>query len=152
MTLAEWAGTDSNVSDLRVDDVELRTRTAVQTLRLLPRRGIKTVALGGRFVARPKPVEIRSEHEKRFLEVVGADSTPEPFEARDEIRAIDLDRGLLVLGKRARVHCFVGRELLGEVAAVGVQARVVGLRYRPLGGRPFVLAEAVEVEEASSEE
>lgn len=152
MTLAEWAGTDSNVSDLRVDDVELRTRTAVQTLRLLPRRGIKTVALGGRFVARPKPVEIRFEHEKRFLEVVGADSTPEPFEARDEIRAIDLDRGLLVLGKRARVHCFVGRELLGEVAAVGVQARVVGLRYRPLGGRPFVLAEAVEVEEASSEE
>ncbi len=152
MTLAEWASTDSGVADLRVDDLEQRTRTAVQALRLLPRRGIKTVALGGKFVARPKSVEIRSEHEKRFLEVVGAESTPERFDERDEIRAIDLDRGLLVLGKRARTHCFVSRDLLGDVAAVGVQARVVGLRYRPLGGRPFVLAEVVEVDDAPTDE
>ncbi len=152
MTLAEWASTDSSVSDLRVDDVEQRTRTAVQTLRLLPRRGIKTVALGGKLVARPKPVEIRAEHEKRFLEVVGAEATPEKFDERDEVRAIDLDRGLLVLGKVGRTQCFVNRELLGEVAAVGVQARVVGLRYRPLGGRAFVLADAVEIEEAPPDE
>jgi hypothetical protein len=147
MTLAEWASTASDVSDLPVDDIEQRTRTAVQALRLLPRRGVKTAALGGKFVARPKPVEIRSEHEKRFLEVVGAEATPEPFDERDEIRALDLDRGLLVLGKRNRTQCFVRRELLGEVAAVGVEARVVGDRYRPLGGRPFVLATDVEVEE-----
>lgn len=152
MTLAEWASTDSTVSDLRVDDVEQRTRTAVQALRLLPSRGIKTVALGGRFVARPKPVEIRSEHEKRFLEVVGAEATAESFDERDEIRAIDLDRGLLVLGKGARTRCFVSRELLGEVAAVGIQARVVGHRYRPLGGRAFVLAETIEIEEGDDEE
>lgn len=152
MTLAEWASTDTDVSDLRVDDVEQRTRMAVQALRLVPRRGIKTVALGGKLVARPKPVEIRPEHERRFLEVVGAESAAEPFDGRDEIRAIDLDRGLLVLGKHARLSCFVSHEHLARVAAVGVQARVVGRRYRPLGARPFVLAENVDIEEASVDE
>lgn len=152
MTMAEWASTDGAVSELRVDDVGQRTRTAVQALRLVPRRGIKTVAIGGRLVARPKPVEIRAEHEKRFLEIVGAESTPQEFDEKDEIRAIDLDRGLVVLGKRARVHCFVRREILADIAQVGVQARVVGRRYRPLGGRSFVLASDVEIDEPAQED
>ncbi len=152
MTLVEWAGTEAEVGDLRLDDVAERTRTAVQALRLLPRRGIVAVAIGGRLVARSKPVELRAAHEKRFLEVIGAEAAPEDFDASEEIRAIDLDRGLLVLGRRERVHCYVRAEALGEVAEVGVRARVVGRRYRPLGGRAFVLADTVEVERSGTEE
>lgn len=150
MTLAEWASTEAAVSELRLDDVQQRTRSAVQALRLLPRRGIKTVAVGGKLVSRSKPVEILARHEKRFLEVVGAEATPEAFDESDEIRAIDLDRGLLVLG-RPRVPCFVRPEILEQVVEVGVKARVVGERYRPLSGRAFVLADSVEIDETASD-
>lgn len=143
--MVEWAETSTGVRELRIDDVEQRTRTAVQALRLLPRRGIKTVAIGGKLIARQKPIEVRAEHEKRFLEVVGAETKPAAFDEKEEIRAIDLDRGLVVLGKKARLPCYVRPELLGEVAAVGVQARIVGKLYRPLQGKPFVLADEIDV-------
>ena len=67
------------------------------------------------------------------------------FEGGYSTGQINLDRGLLILGKRARTPCYVRQELLSEVAFVGVQARVVGTQYRPLGNRPFVLVESIEV-------
>ncbi len=76
-------------------------------------------------------------------------ATPEPFDTKDVIRAIDLDRGFLVLGKQARIPCYVRPERLHEIAQVGVSARVVGERYRPLRGPAFVLADRVEVEGSS---
>jgi hypothetical protein len=121
-------------------------------LRILPRRGIKTVAIGGKLVARSKPVELRADHEKRFLEVVGAEASPEAFDETEEIRAIDLDRGLVVLGKKARVPCYARPDVLGDVAAVGVQARVIGKRYRPLGGKPFVLADQIDVDRQAGDD
>ncbi|MCC6525918.1 MAG: hypothetical protein IT373_24940 [Polyangiaceae bacterium] len=146
VTIAEWAESAAAVSELQLDDVDQRTRTAVQALRILPRRGIATVAVGGRLVGRSRPVELHPAHEKRLLEVVGAQMTPEDFDETDEIRAIDLDRGHVVLGKEARHQCFVRPDQLGEVAFVGVPARIVGQRYRALVGRPFVLADSIDVQ------
>jgi hypothetical protein len=145
LTLAEWAGSDGTLADLPVDDPEQRTRAALQARRLLPRRGIQTVAVGGLFVARSKPVEFHASYDRRFLEVVSSEAPPIPFDQTDEIRAIDLDRGLIVLGKQ-RIQCFVGREYLAEVTAVGIRARVRGQQYRPLLGKAFVLADSVENE------
>ncbi|NJK32815.1 MAG: hypothetical protein HC927_10625 [Deltaproteobacteria bacterium] len=149
LTVVEWAGSGASLADLGVDDAEQRTRFALQARRLLPRRGIKTVAVGGLLVARSKPIEIHAAHESRFLEVVGSQSPAHPFDETDEIRAIDLDRGLVVLGKQ-RTQCFVHPEHLGEVAEVGVQARVRGQQYRPLMGRAFVLADTIEIEPGPS--
>lgn len=147
LTLAEWANSGSNLDELPLDDPDQRTRAALQGRRLLPRRGIKSVSIGGLFVARAKPVEFRANFEKRFLEVVvdSSESTSTPFDQRDEIRTIDLDRGLVVLG-RERIHCFVHPEQLGDVAEVGVPARVRGNRYQPFGRTPFVLADFLEAE------
>lgn len=150
LTLAEWAGSDASLEDLPVDDPEQRTRIAVQARRLLPRRGIERVAVGGLFVARSKPVEFRASFEKRFLEVVSSDSAPVAFDQTDEIRAIDLDRGLVVLGKQ-RMQCFIGREDLVDVTGVGIRARVRGQQYRPLFGKTFVLAESIETEIGAGE-
>jgi hypothetical protein len=137
-----------------------------------PRRILETYLayLRDRFPAKPpmplfqlvgqdEPGAQTAEHLRGFVEAITpgmleespsqpkdiAGSAPEPFDKRDEIRAIDLDRGLLLLGKKARIPCYVRPELLGDITFVGVEARVIGTQYHPLGGRPFVLAEAIEV-------
>lgn len=150
VTLAEWANTDAPVGELGVDDVNQRTHTAVQALRLLPRHGVKTVTLGGTLVARSKPVDIHEGHEKRFLEVVSAESTPIPFDKTEEVRAIDLDRGVIILGRKERMQCFLPPEKLQELTEVGVTARVEGQLFRPFAGRPFVIAAEVTPSESDS--
>jgi hypothetical protein len=149
VTIAEWAATPAPIDALPVDDVQQRTKAAVQALRILPRRGIRTVSLGGRLIARSRPVELSTEHEKRFLAVVGAEAAVETFDTKEEIRAIDLDRGLLLLGK-ARVHCYVRPDQLSEITAVGIQARIRGQLYRPIGSRPFVIVESIQTEERAA--
>ncbi|MBK8213703.1 MAG: hypothetical protein IPK71_08130 [Myxococcales bacterium] len=151
VTIAEWAAGEADVADLRIDDPVTRARTAVQVRRLVPRGSIKSVSFGGKLLSRSVPAVLRGEHEARVLKVVSDIATPEPFDTKDVIRAIDLDRGFLVLGKQARIPCYVRPELLHEIAQVGVSARVVGERYRPLRGPAFVLADRVEVEGSSDE-
>ena len=151
VTIAEWAEGGAEVSELRIDDAEARTRAAVQVRRLVPRGSIKSVSFGGKLLSRALPAVLRGDHEARILKVVSELAAPEPFDTKDMIRAIDLDRGLLVLGKQARIPCYVRPELLHEIAQVGVAARVVGERYRPLKGPAFVLAERVEVERAAED-
>jgi len=139
LTVGDWAKTGDGVDALMLDEVERRTQIAVQALRLLPPRGVASVEIGGALVARPKPVEFRSTYAERFMAVVGAESAPEPFDETDEIRAIDLDRGTLQMGKRgARPRCFARPELLADLREVGVRARVLGALHRPTGRRPFV--------------
>jgi hypothetical protein len=116
LTMAEWADSDATIEELPVDDAEQRTRLAVQARRLLPSRGIETVSVGGQLVGRSKPVEFRGAHERRFLSVIEASIAPQPFDERDEVRAVDLDRGMIALGKK-RVPCYVRPGMLGEVAA-----------------------------------
>ncbi len=151
LTLAEWAETDASLTDLPLDDPNQRMRLALQARRLLPRRGIESVAVGGLFVARSKPVEFRASHEARFLAVVSSESEPAQFDHTDEIRAINLDRGLVLLGK-ARMQCFIPREQLVDLAEVGVRARVRGRRYQPLMGKPFVLADSLEIERQANDD
>jgi hypothetical protein len=151
LAMGEWAGSDAPLKDLPVDDADQRTRLAVQARRVLPSRGIESVSVGGRLVGRSKPVEFRAEHERRFLSVIESSTHPQPFAERDEVRAVDLDRGVLVLGKKLRMPCYVRPGMLGDVAAAGVTAHVEGQLYRPLGARPFVLVERLEVGEPPAE-
>jgi hypothetical protein len=105
--------------------------------------------LGGQLIARSKPVDIHVEHEKRFLEVVSENSSPSPFDRTDEIRAIDLDRGLISLGRnKDRMQCFLPPPQLEELSEVGVTAQVTGRLYHPFTGRPFVIADKVTVVES----
>lgn len=146
VTLAEWAGSDAGVSDLAIDTVEQRTRTALQAVRLVPRRGIQAVELGGKLVARSRPVELVAGHEKRFLQVVGDRAPVDSFDESDEIRAIDLDRGWIGLGRgRPRLKCYARSEVLTAIGEVGVRARVIGQRYRPANGQSFVFADTIEI-------
>ncbi|MBK9260655.1 MAG: hypothetical protein IPM54_12640 [Polyangiaceae bacterium] len=144
ITMGEWAGSGSNVSDLPVDDVEQRTRVAVQSLRILPQAGISQVAIGGKFIGRARPVEFHPEHEKRIMEVIGSVAASEPFDRQDETRGVDLDRGLVILGQKERLHCYVRAEDLGNMARAGVQAHVRGTLFRPLTGKQFVRAEKLD--------
>jgi hypothetical protein len=151
LTLAEWAAGDEPVDQLALHDVEGRVRAALQARRLLPRMGITTAEIGGTLMTRSKPVELHASFDRRFVQVVAAHSSPMPFDRRDEIRAIDLDGGFLALRtgpKRSeRVQCYVEPEQLAAIGEVGVRAHVTGLIYQPLGGRPFVLADRVDVED-----
>lgn len=152
VAVGEWASSSTDVTEVPVDDVEQRTRVAVQALRILPRRGIATADIGGRLIGRSRPVAFRAEHERRLVDVIGSTTKGEPFERQDEIRGIDLDRGLVILGKRERLTCYVRREQLGSVALAGVQAHVRGSVFRPLTGRPFVLAEEIVFSDSPEEE
>jgi hypothetical protein len=143
VTMTEWADTNSELKGLAMDDLEGRTRTAVQALRVVPRRGIQSVRIGGKLIGRVKPIELRPEQEKRFVEVIGAGTSPEAFDVEDEVRAIDLDRGVLRLGKKAKTTCYVRPDHFANVAEVGVRVRVVGSKFRPLNGSPFVLVAEV---------
>jgi hypothetical protein len=151
LTMGEWAGASASLKDLPFDDANQRTRLAVQARRLLPSRGIESVGVGGTLVGRSKPVEFRAEFEPRFREVIQASIAPQKFEARDEVRAVDLDRGLIVVGKKLRMPCYVRTGMLGNVAVAGVQAHVEGQLYRPLGERPFVLVDKLELSEPPAE-
>ena len=151
VTMAEWAVSSAELSSLAMDDVDARTRMAVQALRVVPRRGIQMVSIGGKLIGRAKPIELQAEQEKRFVEVVGAGASPEAFDQEDEVRAIDLDRGVLRLGKRPGMVCYVRPDQLANVAEVGVTARVVGQRYRPPSGVAFVLVSELFVQRGSDE-
>jgi hypothetical protein len=152
VSMGEWASSSADVADVPVDDVEQRTRVAVQALRILPRRGIAAAEIGGKLIGRSKPVAFRPEHERRIVDVIGSSTKPESFDRQDEIRGIDLDRGLIILGKKSRLTCYMRPEQLGSVALAGVQAHVRGSLYRPLSGRPFVLVESLDLIEPAEEE
>ncbi|MCA9574911.1 MAG: hypothetical protein R3B40_08205 [Polyangiales bacterium] len=147
-TIAEWADTTDGMDGLALDDMEVRTHAALQTLRLLPSRGIASVEVGGLAMGRAKPVTLRPTQERRMMSVVAERADEEPFEHRDEIRAIDLDRGFIKLGHKPSVVCYASPELLEDVQRVGVVARVVGKRLSPrLGKAPFVVASSIEHDE-----
>jgi hypothetical protein len=133
--------------DARALHPEQRTRVAVQALRILPRRGVASVSIGGRIIGRSRPVELRAELERRIVEVIGSTTQPVPFERHDVVRGVDLDRGLVVLGRVERLPCYVYPELIGDVAVAGIGARVRGQLYRPVFGKPFVLASGVDFDE-----
>ena len=97
-------------------------------------------------------MEFRAEQERRLVDVIGSTTKGEPFDRHDEIRGIDLDRGLVILGKKERLTCYVRREQLGNVALVGVQAHVSGSMFRPLTGRAFVLADEITFTDSPEEE
>ena len=103
--------------------------------------------VGGKLVSRSKPIQLRADFELPLLKVVSAQAEPEPYEAHDQVRAIDLDRGLILFGKRERLQCFVKPEQFANLTEVGVRARIRGRHYRPLMGKPFVLVDEIEVEE-----
>lgn len=151
LTIAEWAGSDAELSSLAMDSVEERTRTAVQALRVVPRRAIQSVRIGGKLIGRAKPIELQAEQEMRFVEVIGAGAAPEDFDVKDEVRAIDLDRGFLRLGKKSKITCYVRPDQLASLAEVGVPARVIGKRYRPPTGASFVLVDRLEPEKEIEE-
>ncbi|WP_437710865.1 hypothetical protein WMF45_38010 [Sorangium sp. So ce448] len=139
VTMGEWAASEAEVNALPVDDVEQRSRTTVQAMRIVPRRGIVKAEIGGTLVGRAKPVEFRPEHERRFLAVLGSSAPSEDYDKTEEVRGIDLDRGLVIVNRKARLPCYVRPEHLQEVTEVGIQAHVRGTLYKPLAGRPFVI-------------
>jgi hypothetical protein len=150
--LGEWASSSAGVNDLPVDDVQRRTLLALQTLRILPRGGVEEVGIGGQLIGRSRPVVFRADHERRLIDVVGASTPPQPFDQSEEIRAVDLDRGYIILGKAARLRCYVRPDHLPEVVAVGVRARVIGQLYHPIDGKPFVLVDTLEGATVPSDE
>lgn len=144
VTIAEWAESGASVAELGIDDLETRTRTAVQALRVVPQRDIKSVRIGGRLIGRQKPAIIRPLHQTRLVEVASAGSKREPFDQTDEVRAIDLDRGLLRLGKKPGVDCYVRLDQ-AELVWIGTRVRVKGEQLRPRGARkPFVIVDTLE--------
>ncbi|KIG16344.1 hypothetical protein DB30_04511 [Enhygromyxa salina] len=147
LALSEWAGEGAGLAEVPVDDPEQRTKAALQARRLLPRRGIESVEIGGKLVARSKPIQLRAAFEARFMEIVGAETEAEDFDERDQVHTIDLDRSVILLGERRRLPCFMRPEQLGDITEVGVQARVRGWQYRPLMTNAFVLVDSVELED-----
>lgn len=139
VTMGEWATSEAEVSALAVDDVDQRRRMTVQAMRLVPRRGIVKAEIGGTLIGRAKPVEFRPEHERRFFEVLGSSAPFEVYDRTEEVRGIDLDRGLVTVNRKMRLPCHVRPEHLQEVTEVGIQAHVRGTLYKPLAGRPFVI-------------
>lgn len=140
VTMGEWAASEAEVSALPLDDVEQRSRMTVQALRIVPHRGILKAEIGGTLIGRSKPVEFRPEHERRFLSVLRSSAPSEVYDETEEIRGIDLDRGLVIVNRKMRLHCYVRPEHLQEITEVGAQAHVQGTLYRPLAGQPFVVA------------
>ena len=78
--MGAWAASTEVVEQAPIDDPEQRTRVAVQALRILPRGGVAAVAIGGRLIGRSRPVELRADHQRRLVEVIGSTTTPEPFD------------------------------------------------------------------------
>jgi hypothetical protein len=145
---ATWLESGDDVSALPIDDNDARVRAAVQTMRLLPRRDVALVEIGGVLAGAPKPFVLRASHQGRCVSILAAQSAPRPFDETDEIRGIDLDRGIVTLGKRRRLTCYVPSGLLGtEVREVGVRSRVRGHLYAPPLSPPFVMAESIELDE-----
>jgi len=144
-TMVEWAASTAELNTLAMDDVETRTRTAVQALRVMPRRGVEKVSLGGKLMGRAKPIVLAPAQQSRLVEVASAGTTPISFDRTDEVRAVDLDRGFIRLGKSPRVVCYVQQDELVKVTEVGVRARVLGDLYKPPSGAAFVLVRGLDV-------
>ncbi|MCA2977693.1 MAG: hypothetical protein INH41_02370 [Myxococcaceae bacterium] len=144
IAVTEWAAHDTPLGALQLSDA---SRVALQAQRLLPSAGIDQVELGGRLLARPSPVIFRASQRRRLLEVATSGATQEPFEREDEIRALDLDRGTISIGKQQRVECFAAPDLLELVTEVGVTAKIVGTLIKRIVGKPFVVVDSLTVPE-----
>lgn len=125
-------------------DVESRTRTLVQTLRILPRGGVEEVKIGGTYVGH-RPVGFRRVHAPKVMAAVAEGTAPGPYDVTARIRAIDLDRGSITHGRKKdeRILCYLPPD--HRLTRVGVDARIVGKRYQPRHGHPFVIAEEIEL-------
>lgn len=144
--LAQWLDSEAPVSEVPIDDPELELRAAVQTMRLLPKRDVTEVQLGGQLLGASRPATLRSIHADRCIAILAAKSECEQFDVTDEIRGIDLDRGTIILGKK-RIACYGECLRLGtEIREVGVHARICGMLYKPPLSKPFVIANHIEVE------
>lgn len=146
---AEWVNSDAAVDELAIDDPTERVRAAVQTLRILPKRDLLEVTIGGELLGASRPRTLRASDAVRCAAIIAAHAEAAPFEKIDEIRAIDLDRGIVVLGREAKVTCYAANQMLGsDVREVGVRARVVGTHYKQHLASSFVLADSIQVLEA----
>jgi hypothetical protein len=141
LAVADWAGHNEPVSSLQISH---SSRIALQAQRLLPgsSSGVSRVELGGKLIGRPTPVLLMPSLKPRLLEAVKTGSKEEPFDLTDEIRAIDLDSSTILLGAK-RTECSVPQELLEQVTEVGVRAHVTGSLVKPVGGKAFVIVEAL---------
>lgn len=125
---------------------EARARALVQTLRVLPRRGIEEVRLGGRLVDRQTPVVFRATHDRKVRAALAADMQPSAYENIGSIRAIDLDRGSIIQNRPSgRIQCYLSPERNEAITEVGVLARVVGKLYHPQGGQSFVMIDDISI-------
>ena len=126
---------------------EARTRALVQTLRVLPRRGIDEIKLGGTLIERKIPVSFRANLDRKVRSAIAADMEPVPYDTIGSIRAIDLDRGFIVLHSRqsGRVQCYLSPERSEAVTQAGVSARVIGKLYSPRESKPFVMVDDINI-------
>jgi hypothetical protein len=149
LDVAEWADSSEAeaVQQFGKDlDEDTRTRVLLQTLRLAPRGGIDEVRIGGTYVGR-SPVRLRRFLAPKVMGAVAAGVAPSPYDQTALIRAIDLDRGSIVHGNHLdrRISCHLSPEHAAGIHRVGVRARIVGKRYDPHNGQPFVIVEEIEV-------
>lgn len=143
VTLAEWAASEADVRELPMDDREQRDRATVQAMRIVPRRGIEKVEIGGALIGRSKPAAFKPEHERRFLKILESSAPFEVYDETGEVRGIDLDRGVVIIDRQRRLPCYVRPEHFQRVTEVGVRARVEGTRYKPPGRSPFVIVSRI---------
>lgn len=143
---ADAQGSDAVLAFGAELDVETRTRALVQTMRVLPHGIVDEITIGGTCVARA-PVKLRKIHEPKLMAAVGKNLEPSQYDETALIRAIDLDRGSISHGNapRNRVSCYISSEHFSEITQVGVLARIVGKRFDPPSGQPFVIAERIDV-------
>lgn len=134
-------------------DAETRTRAVVQTLRVLPRGSIEEVTLGGTYVRSRAPVRLRQLHAPKLMVAMARDMQTSNYDQTTLIRAIDLDRGSIFHGRAAKdkIVCYMSPDLLNDITTVGIRARIVGKRYQPGTGSPFVIVEQIEVVSERSE-
>jgi hypothetical protein len=145
----EWASTKEPPRDLtsRLEAAVPLDRLAAQTLRLLPRRDIELVHLGGRIMDRSQPVTLLREHALRLNQAI-AETQKRSHKVHDtgSVRELDLDKYSfrLTSGTRNRAKCVLASaELLPIVErALGRTARVTGREYQS-DRTKFIMIESI---------
>mgnify|MGYP000473401729 CR=1 FL=1 len=128
-------------------DPEIRTRALIQTLRVLPHRGIDEVKLGGTLIGRATPVCFRANHDRAVRAAIAVDTKPSAYDNHGSIRAIDLDRGFILHNYHGRrIPCYLSPDRSEEVTQVGVRAHIVGKLYKPRDAQWFVMIEKITIE------
>lgn len=154
--MVEWAS-GSDTAPMSSNSPQKRDWIAWQTMRLIPSSDVESMELGGKLIARSRPVILRASQRQRLLSVLENSLKWEAFSRLGTIRALNRDSAVLKFraeNSSGNIECWLVDPDDLRIAEQNLCAKVEvrGRLFTGVARKPVVLVDTLTVQERADDE